>query len=408
MMNFTRKSPGSYLFLLVPILVIAAALYYHVVWGTIPDLVIALDHCRDLYCDFTRQYHPTARELLISGQPSRGYFYSSFFALLLAPLGYLELESAIGWWSLVQLASILLLLLPAVDFYQQSRAAFILYMVLLAFSMPLLHNLKWGQVSTLVTGSAFATIFLYRRNRPVAAGVTLAIGVAVKYYIAIVGLIFLIRRDWRFLAVFVAAFAIFWLVLPTALLGVGSNVAFYETVRERVAHAMRTWMVEDINAQYLPSVTARWLGTHAGRPLWRVLGLVVFVANMLAVTRLVLRRGPRDNEWAFALLFLSLPFVVATSWPHYFVFLPFVQTLAYLELRGQQAIWKWALLVVSIVLASMPFFQVVGSWQDYSRYGFLFIANLCLFILAPALTLRQQKAEPDHPAQAATPASEPL
>jgi hypothetical protein len=131
--------------LLIPLILFVtgatAVLYYRLVWGVIPELVIALDHCRDLYCDFTRQYYPTAREVLISGQPSRGYFYSSFFALLLAPFGRLELEPAVGWWSLVQLAGILLLLLPGVDFYRQSRAAFALYVVLLAFSMPSLHNL---------------------------------------------------------------------------------------------------------------------------------------------------------------------------------------------------------------------------------------------------------------------------
>jgi hypothetical protein len=396
--------------LLIPLILFVtgatAILYYRLVWGVIPELVIALDHCRDLYCDFTRQYYPTAREVLISGQPSRGYFYSSFFALLLAPFGRLELEPAVGWWSLVQVAGILLLLLPGVDFYRQSRAAFALYVVLLAFSMPLLHNLKWGQVSTLVTGCAFATLFLYRRNHPAAAAVALAFGVAVKYYIAIVGLYFLLRRDWHFLAVFAAAFAVLWLAIPTAVLGISGNIAFYETVSERVAHAMNTWMVEDINAQYLPSVAARWLGTNAGRPLFRLLGLAVFIANVLAVSRLVLRRAPQDMEWAFSLIFLSLPFAVATSWPHYFVFFPFVQTLAWLEMRSRGGWWRWVLLAISVILASMPFFRLVGNWQDYSRFGALFFANLCLFILAHSLTLRATVAESDHPATVATPAIE--
>lgn len=69
------------------------------------NLVVALDHCRELYCDFTRQYYPTGQEILISGQPSKGYFYSSFFALLLAPFGRMALEPAwrggrlSNWWA---------------------------------------------------------------------------------------------------------------------------------------------------------------------------------------------------------------------------------------------------------------------------------------------------------------------
>ena len=84
--------------------------------------------------------------------------------------------------------------------------------------MPLLHNLKWGQVSTLVTGGAFATLFLYRRGRVTAAAVVLGLAVAVKYYVAVVAFAFLLRRDWRFLAVLAVTVVLFWLVIPTACL----------------------------------------------------------------------------------------------------------------------------------------------------------------------------------------------
>ena len=115
------------------------------------------------------------------------------------------------------------------------------------------------------------------------------------------------------------------------MLGPEGNWQFYVTVRERVAHAVSTWMPEDINAQYLPSVIGRWLGGAAGRGVWRLLGYGLFAANLLAVARLVVRRAPRAIEWAFALLFLGLPLAIETSWPHYFVYLPFAQTLVALE-----------------------------------------------------------------------------
>ncbi len=126
----------------------------------------------------------------------------------------------------------------------------------------------------------------------------------------------------------------------------------------------------------------------------------------------MLRRAPRATEWAFALLFLGLPLAVETSWPHYFVYLPFAQTLVALEieplLRNRVAksplVWLTAaLLLVSIVLASMPFFQLIGRWQDYSQYGVLFIANLSLLLAAHALTLRPA-VRSGRPAAAAEPA----
>lgn len=400
------------LFVLV-VVVAAAVAYYRAVWGDVAALVAALDHCKELYCDFTRQYYPTGRDVLTTGQPSNGYFYSSFFALLLAPFGRVELGTAVALWSLVQLLGIALLLLPAIDFYRASPRAYALYVVLLTFSMPLLHNLKWGQVSALVTGCAFAALFLYRHGRITAAAVVLGFGVAIKYYVVVVAFYFLLRRDWRFLFVLAAAVALFWLVIPTAVLGPEGNWQFYVTVRDRVAHAVTTWMPEDINAQYLPSVVGRWLGTAAGRGIWRWLGYGLFGLNLLAVARIVRRRAPRAAEWAFALLFLGLPLAVETSWPHYFVYLPFAQTLVWLEieffLRNSVSrppiVWSsGALLLLSIVLASMPFFQLVGRWQDYSQYGVLFIANLSLLLAAHALTLRPA-ARSGRPAAAAEPAS---
>lgn len=394
----------------IPAAVILVALaYYRAVWGSVPALVEALDHCRELYCDFNRQYYPTARDILTTGRPSNGYFYSSFFALLLAPFGRLTPEQASAWWSLPQLIGVLLLLAPAAGFYRRSRAAFALYAVLLAFSMPLLHNLKWGQVSTLVTGAVFVALYLYRDNRPAAAAVVLALAAAVKYYVAVALLYYLARRDRRFLAGFAAAFLLFWLVIPTLVLGPEGNWAFYQTVRERVAHAVSSWMRSDINAQYLPSVVGRWFDSDGGRLFWRLAGYAVFTANAAVAARLATRPGRRAAEWTIAILFLSLPFAIETSWPHYFVYLPFAQTLAWLELRrmsGWGRVVGMTLLAVSIVLASMPFFQWIGRWQDYSRMGFLFLSNLNLFILAHAIILRQATTESDHPATAAIPAAE--
>jgi len=394
-----------------------ALVYYRTVWGSISALVEALDHCRELYCDFNRQYYPTGREVLVTGQPSNGYFYSSFFALMLVPLGRLELGHATVWWSVAQLVGILLLLLPGVDIYRRSPVAFTLYVLLLAFSMPLLHNLKWGQVSTLVTGAAFLTLFLHRRGWSIVAAVVLALAAAIKYYVAILLLYYLVRRDWRFLIAFTVAFLLFWLVVPTLILGPDGNWAFYQTVRERVAHALTTWMPEDINAQYMPSVIGRWFDSSEGHTLLRLGGYGVFVANALIVARLAYRGGTRAAEWSFALLFLSLPFVVETSWPHYFVYLPFAQTLVWMELRARAGvgegwirpnfarIWQLALLMISIVLASMPFFQWVGRWQDYSSLGFLFLANLSLFIMAHALIFRGAAKGSDRQAPAAKPAT---
>ena len=385
-----RRS-GVVWLLLAAAVVLVAVVYYRVVWGGVANLVVALDHCRELYCDFTRQYYPTGQEILRSGQPSNGYFYSSFFALLLAPFGRMAPEQAVGWWSVVQLVGLLLLLIPAADFYRQSRAAALLYVALLAFSMPVLHNLKWGQVSTLMTGCVFAALYLNTRGRWRGAAVVLGFAAAIKYYVAVFAWVWLVRRAWRFLIALAVVAAVCWLLLPALALGPDGNWAFYRTVSERMTHALATWLPEDINSQYLPSVVGRWLGTTSGRTVWQFTGYGLFALNALAVAR-YLRRQEASwavDAWAYGLLFLALPFAINTSWPHYFVYLPFVQVLLWLRLRqadGRAGQWRtrlqWALLIASIILASMPFFQLIGDWRLYSRAGVLFVANLCVLVAA--------------------------
>lgn len=397
------------------VLVVAAAVaalaiaYYALVWENVAGLVRALDHCQELFCDFTRQYYPTGRELFTTGRPSNGYYYSSFFALWLAPFGRLPLETAVPLWGLFQIATILLLLLPGDRFQNETPWGFILYAVLLAFSMPLLHNLKWGQLSILVTGGTFAVLLLYQRGHHQAAAVVLALLTAIKYYTGLFALYFLLKRQWRFLIIYGLATAFFWLVLPTMLLGAETNWRFYQTVSERIAHGLTTWIPEDINAQYLASVAIRVLALPEDyRLFWRLAGYAVFGLNLLFLGRLLKTNWHAEVEWAFALFFLSLPFLAETSWPHYFVYLPYCQTLAFLALRAEKlnknvAIdgmpgrvlsltygWRGLLLLgPSIILATMPFFHLIGRWQDYSRLGFLFFSNLLLLLLAYTILARK-------------------
>lgn len=418
--NMTRSEETSRWWFAIIILVaigLLALSYYKVVWGSVPALVEALDHCRELFCDFNRQYLPTSHDIFTTGQPSPGYFYSSFFALLLSPLGSLRPDQALTWWSLVQLVGVLLLLVPSLDFYRRSTLAFSLYVALLAFSMPLLHNLKWGQISTLVTGAAFVWLYLYRKGR-ISAVIVLSLASAVKYYVAVLVLVHLVRREWRIIVSFAFGFLLFWSVIPILVLGGDANNTFYGIVQERLAHALATWIPGDINSQYFPSVVSRWLGIEGGRFGWRLAGYLVFALTALIVVRLNRQDVTRSVEWSLALLFLGMPFAIATSWPHYFVFLPYVQTLAWLELSENTArtdlqrriaslrLLQWALLGVSIVLASMPFFQWIGRWQEYSSRGYLFLANLCLLILAYSIVLREPVRESDHQAAAGIPATE--
>lgn len=71
--------------------------------------------CTGLFCDASRYYLPTFRGFLTTGQPTEGFLYPPFFALLGAPL-LLAPAGMLGRWALP-------------------------YVALLGLSEPVLHNM---------------------------------------------------------------------------------------------------------------------------------------------------------------------------------------------------------------------------------------------------------------------------
>ena len=112
--------------------------------------------------------------------------------------------------------------------------------------------------------------------------------------------------------------------------------------------------------------------------------------------------------WSFQLVFLTIPFFFKTSWPHDFVFLSFTQAfLVWWFLEGRkvglkedgtgesdhETTWRepvlhgltpvmLALLLVSIAISNIVFFNLLGSFYLYGFFGFLFWANLLLLVIS--------------------------
>lgn len=399
-----RRALGAYI--IGATLVVALVSIYHLsTWDSVRAFVVAIDHCEKLFCDFTNHYYPMGNEILQTRTPVGGYFYSPFFAILLAPLGSLSLSTALSIWGAVQgLLLVGLLAVPGWIFLRESPISFYIYIFLTAASLPILHNLKWGQVSVLMTLCALAALILSHKRHPIAAGVVLAFGTWIKYYPALFLIIFLIKRDLRFLAAFSVASLILGLIVPLGLLGIPEGLRFYERVSQAVREA-QGWVVEDANSQYVAHVARRLTGDEVGGTVqiaatW--FGYLIVACNVLTVFILMRKEIERYLTWAYIFLFVSLPFLISTSWPHYFVFLPFCQAvLAHSLLTSAEVRWikllKGGLLLLpSVFISSAFFFNIVGDWIVYSTFGALFFANLFILVLAYLQIIPQLKMETRH------------
>ncbi|MGB2804343.1 MAG: glycosyltransferase family 87 protein [Candidatus Zixiibacteriota bacterium] len=362
--------------------------YYYATWKTIPAFVSAIDDSKYLFGDFIDRYYPMGKVLFVTKVPVSGFFYSAFFAVVMTVFGAFSFQTAVWLWGLLQgIAVLLLCLIPAYFLWRESglKLSYFSYIVLFVTSLPVLHNLNWGQVSSLITLCILGALFSYRRNHRLVAGFLLGLATSIKLYPAIFILYFVMKKEKPVIVSFLASTIILLVLIPAVLIGPGESIRFHRLVYENITSVSFS-IRHIVNSQFFPHVIVR-LFNFDSHEIWyqalRSIGFVVFLLNLFCVW--VLRKKKISNETylAFSFLFLSIPFVVTTAWPHYFVYLPFCQVvLVWAILRGGNKSFKrvpfLALLLPSVVLSNVVFFNLLPHWSTYSRHGCLLFSNSLL------------------------------
>ena len=350
---------------------VAVVAYYLLAWQSVDAFARSIDTCPVLFCDFHAHYRPMGSELLATGLPRPNFYYSPFFALLLVPFAAVGEALAVAAWSVLQGLSVAVLVwVPlALGAPRAGIAAACLGVTLTSF--PVLHNFAWGQVSApLVALTALA--FVWReRGRPIAAGAALAAAVAIKFYVAIVLPYLVLRRDARALLSFAGFGLAFGLLVPGLATGFERTIDFYRDVAHRLG-SVQAVIAADVNSQYLPHVLARLGLSGLG-----FAGVLIALANAAVVVVVCRRRRPHAALLSFTALHATVPFVVPTSWPHYFAFLPVGQLGLALVARG---VLVRASLAASVVAASIFWFRSFDGPASYNRVGWLLWADVAMLV----------------------------
>ena len=345
---------------------------YWLIWRSVDGFVRAIDHDEQLFSDFRRFYYPMGKVLLEEMWPVGGYYYPSFFALWLSVVALLPLGAAVDLWGILQVG---------------------LVGVFFAVS---------GQVSVLMVLGAVLAFALPRRGRSAWGGVVLALVTCIKYYPGVFAVDFLLRRDWRAVAGFAAGLLGFYVLVPLVFLGPSGWWYFERASLQSLPGA--ALLLDDFNTQYFPHVIKR-LGVPLGYEVsalllgvLRYVGVAVFVGNCFLVRWLYRRDVAHKVALAATALLLALPFIVQTSWPHYFVYLPFCQAALWLEVRGvDTGAWKCrliqGLIVFSTLVASAYFFALFPSWRIYNGMGLLWLSDAVLLAAFYGWALIQRRSD---------------
>ena len=369
------------------VLVVLTALFV-ATWGDLARFGAAYDvSSKQISSDFYNHYYPMARVVLDGGaNPVRGWLYPAPMAILISPIGLLPKNSATTLWTALQILMLLTWCVVPPHLLRRSPpwlpAA---YTALAATSVPVLQNLKWGQVSTAMALLVLGGMVAIASHRPRTAGAVLGLAASVKLYPAL----FLVwpawRREWSALTTAAIVGVILLVALPLVVFGPEDTRHFYTTLWDRGWRFSR-FATQNAGSQFVPSVVARnLLGQAPPGPRMLTWSSWVLAAAVLWWSLRRTGTGYDDALRLFALLGCLVPLVVATSWLHYHVHLPvawLVLGQATLAASGPR---RWALAaaaLLSAVLANQVFVYALceGVFRTYAMQGWLAFSNVAALV----------------------------
>ena len=242
--------------------------------------------------------------------PMRGCNYTPAFVEIFSPLARLDQQTAFWIWQIAHLLCIVtaVLLLARGGASPLGAAGTIITLSLVLLSRPFWGLLKWSQTAPTLLVLLTAAWFCARRERPIAAGLWLALAALLKLFPAAAAGYFLFGRRWRALVWTIGFFAagvlltnpVRWIELTGGLriayhvkAGHGGITAL-SFVRKNIAHFAGIRVFEE------PLVA-----------VWGFTALIDLALLAIAIEATVIARGRADLDDLVFALWVALAFMMS-------------------------------------------------------------------------------------------------
>ncbi len=374
------SDPRRHLVAAVLAAVIIAVLYHAWAFESWSGLRTGIDHNQEFFQDLTGPYLSQAAAFERGEGWQPGYLYPPTLALALQPLlGLSPLWISWVWVMVLALATIGLWRVGWGWLRPRSPGSAFAYTLLCGLSFPWLHDMHWGQVSTLVWAITLGSLLAWVQQRHALARVGLSLAIAIKIFPLWFLLALGLAGD-RKGVLWVLGLSTLWLLgLPAIALGFESTLQFYaEWWQELGARGPKRYFSGEFwgprMTQFLPAVLSRTWGGAQGA--WLVFAWVVPL-SLLAAVLLTAYRRLRTRQWARALILFAsaMPLWVSPSWIHYFVWMPWALCVAWKAIPGlAPKVW----IGLGMVGISTPLFHAVGGYPEYGVGGWPAWAALAL------------------------------
>ena len=377
------------------------------------QLIQELDHCPELGCDFVRHYLPQAKSVRSHlPEMNNGWFYPPLLAIVLIPFTFFK--NAALLWTILNVCGVIILI--RLIRTRDSMVPILFTVALFSTSLPILHAVKWGQVSIWLAillcmslfpdGIEVSELSVSQTDKEVDGtkwtAWLLGLAGSIKIYPMIFLLIPLLQKRITWVLHCVLAMIILGLFLPW--LWLGTDVWQYLYAVQRGQQAVSD-MGTVAGGQALSPTLHRWFvsGEFIGvsgngdwsasalilEAAWLKSALMMGVVALLAKVVWSLRSNRMDIAKIFILL-IALHLLLQPGWVHYFCWLPLVQVWCWYRARSKPKVLCG--LGLAIVLERLPLvFLDKTTYFAFSRSGWMTI--VLLLTLAVLLTLSRTDEE---------------
>ena len=249
-----------------------------------------------------------------------------------------------------------------------------------AMFYPIARSEAHGQIQTALTLLAALALLAWQRDKPIAAGVLIALCACVKPQWAFFIVWALVRREWKF-AIAATATAGLFFVIALALYGFDNMFGYLPVLSFLSRHGESYFINQSVNGLMhrllfngpnLEGQGSIWSGTDI--PPYHALVHVATLVSSAALLGLAMfwRMAKRPTLIDMALVMLSLTIASPVAWEHHYgVLLPIFAVMLPAALR-LRPFGRWTLLVfwIGFILTSQSFVTLTNLWAE-TRLNFV-------------------------------------
>lgn len=340
----------------------------------------------------------------VYGRGTDGFVNIPIVAYLFAPFGLMdEITAAIAFALVGLLAAIAAWHLLCVH-YSLSRRESAFLAIAFAIFGPLLYSISEGNLSHFLLLGLAGGLILLASGRHFTAGLVFGLIAVLKPSLALIGIYFLLRGQWRVVAGG-ATICIGAGLSSLAIFGWDINLLWYE----QTVVPFATGPVPAFNAQSIPAFIARYETLQSGLSDWdahalsktgRMAAIVLCGIPVLAVLATFLRRGVRPPASSVIelelLIVITLSCVVSSlSWSHYYVWLLPALLTGWQRTAGRE---RYLIVAAFVLCAPLEFLSPQMAANQFAPLTNLATSHLLLgALLLLGVLLHQRWLAPARP-----------